>query len=225
MLVAVRLLRPAPERLKRLVGETSRELGVPVSTARELVDLNANAMALPTSREVWFTTKLLEVAPDEEIKAVCAHELGHLNESRGAVTIRVAGSLILFPVVFIRPVFAFGGMDMVVSLFAGMSLCWLARQKWSRSKERLADTTAVEHRPNDPVFARALERIHRVNLIPASFKSQTMLSHPHLYDRLLAAKVVPEYARPKPPPSGGWTTACFAAAFAVLIASALPPSW
>lgn len=226
ILVALGLLKPASERLERLVAETSAELGVPVTRARVLVHLDANALAAVASREIWVTSRLLEVAPDDEIKAVCAHELGHLKESRSDIAIRIVRSLIPVPIVLVQPLGVSFGAESVLAMFALMAICWVGLQKWARSKERSADKTAVEYRHDDQVFARALERLHRVNMVPAAFKGQAMLSHPCLYDRLLAANVTPDYPRPAPPPSGGWTSTAIAALLVAVIVSGLPPpSW
>jgi hypothetical protein len=41
--------------------------------------------------------------------------------------------------------------------------------------------------------------------------------HPHLYDRLLAAGVTPDYPRPKPPTSLHWTTGLMYAVLVILV--------
>jgi hypothetical protein len=47
------------------------------------------------------------------------------------------------------------------------------------------------------VYARALSRLGEVNLIPAV--GWAAGTHPHLYDRLLAAGQEPDFPRPPPP--------------------------
>lgn len=53
------------------------------------------------------------------------------------------------------------------------------------------------------VYARALEKLHEDTLLPAVVAKEH-LTHPHLYDRLLAAGVTPDYPRPKPAGSMAW---------------------
>ena len=56
---------------------------------------------------------------------------------------------------------------------------------------------------NDGAYARALEKIYRENQLPA-VNVNNRQSHPHLYDRLLAAGVIPDYARPARPKGLTW---------------------
>lgn len=85
LLGRLRILVPASDRLLSLVVEISSTVGVKPRRVWELASPTANALALVTTREHCFTTRLLAEAPDAELKTTCAHELGHLTESRPVI--------------------------------------------------------------------------------------------------------------------------------------------
>jgi hypothetical protein len=63
--------------------------------------------------------------------------------------------------------------------------------------EQRADATATRHQADPGQYARALEAIYRSSAIPAVLWGRG--THPHLYDRLVAAGVEPDFPRPKAP--------------------------
>jgi hypothetical protein len=83
----------------------------------------------------------------------------------------------------------------------------------SRRMEARAD-----HGPRDGrTYARALERVYAANLIPAVLPGRGA-SHPHLYDRLLAVGVTPDYPRPAAPRVRGVLFALFGSLYLYLLA-------
>ena len=64
--------------------------------------------------------------------------------------------------------------------------------------EKRADSAALAHDVSEGVYANALEKLYRVNHLPAVTPGNRQ-THPHLYDRMLAAKITPTYLRPRPP--------------------------
>ena len=206
LLQGMRLLRPASSRLARLVEETSVAAGVPVRATWELVTPSANAFAFITTRELVFTTGLVEAMPDDELRAVCRHELAHIAESRWAVVGRIIGSLALVPLIFFRPAYAqLGGAGVAITgLVAG--LVWWLRFPLSRALEQRADRAAVQVVNDGLVYARALERIHQLNQFPAVLRKSSLKTHPDLYDRMLAAGLTPDYPRPAVPSSHTWSS-------------------
>jgi len=58
-----------------------------------------------------------------------------------------------------------------------------------------ADHIANSNELDPGTYARALERIYEDNLLPA-VNAKDRATHPHLYDRLLAAGVTPQFPRP-----------------------------
>jgi Zn-dependent protease with chaperone function len=191
-------LRPAPERLRRIVAETSSRMGVSVRCVWLLRSAYSLAFALPYTGELLFTERLLERHPDEEISAICAHELGHLKESKLIVVGRVLANLAwLMPWLFIKPAMhAFDPPGVVV--FALVGLAMMIGNRWFvRHLEKRADLVAHSNEGETGAYARALARLYEDNLVPAVLPRRGR-SHPDLYDRLLAMGVQPDFERPKP---------------------------
>lgn len=195
---------PAGPRLRGIVAAASEKTGVAVRSTWELDRLYANALAWPTVGELGFTKRLLAVCPDDEVEAVCRHEIGHLTESRWAVLGRIAGAFIFVPWIFVRPVLNEGREWAFLLMFSATWLLWLARGRFFRTLEHRADQAARPSDADGAVYARALERLHETNLIPAVLRANRSRSHPDLYDRMIAAGVTPAYPRPQPPASS-WT--------------------
>src|SRR5258708_6767251 len=105
LLKCLRILRPPPERLRRIVTETAQAMGVKVRNVWLLDTAWSYVAAFPTTRELIFSERFLQMHPDEEIAVLCAHELGHLTESRLVLAGRILGSLMLWPLIFLKPVF------------------------------------------------------------------------------------------------------------------------
>ena len=66
-------------------------------------------------------------------------------------------------------------------------------------------------------YARALTRLYEDNLSPA-VNAKKMATHPHLYDRLLAAGVTPDFPRPAAPAAMAVTGSVFAGLVGMLFA-------
>ena len=65
-------------------------------------------------------------------------------------------------------------------------------------------------------IGRGLEKLHEVNLIPVVMPGR--LVHPHLFDRMTAAGLTPDYPRPEPPPAYGWESVLPLALLMVVVA-------
>jgi Zn-dependent protease with chaperone function len=228
----LRLLQPAPENLQILVGEISQKMGVPVRATWVLSTHLSNAAVLPHTRQLIFTSKLLATHPDEEIKAICAHELGHLSESRKAVFIRTLVGLSLFPLIFLKPVNAQSGLvNGCLLLFVPLLVALIVGLRLGRRMEKRADRLAVESRLFEPViYARALERLYQVNAMPAVMPRRSIKIHPDLYDRMLAAGVTPDFPKPAPAKGLSWTSFALSAALvgvpaALVFTKALLLTW
>lgn len=205
---ALRLLRPASPRLQGLVDETAATLGVKVRATWELARCDANAMAFVTTNDLAFTDGLLVYCPDDELKAICAHELGHLTEGRLTVTARLLGSLIFAPLIFLKPVCRqwelWGALALVLLVLAVLVI----RPRLSQAMEKRADRIAQDSVAGTTVYARALERLYRVNSSPAAMTKGKGggRTHPDLYDRMVASGLTPDYPRPAAPNGQGWTS-------------------
>ncbi len=96
---------------------------------RDGKDIGANAMALPDGTIVVTDQLVALAAHDEEILAVLAHELGHLNR-RHALRMLIQGSIVAFAVTWY--------MGDVSSVAASLPTL-LLQARYSRNHEREAD--------------------------------------------------------------------------------------
>ena len=201
---ALKVLQPADGSLVTLVRTVSSQLGTPVAGVWVLGGVQAQAYALPVTGELWFSRRLLAICAEDEVRAITAHEIAHLGESRLTVAGRVAASLTWWPLVFTPPaaeMFGFGGFVGLMLVCLGLS--WLSR-RMSHPLERRADDVAANARRQECDYASALEKVYRENQLPA-VNPRGQRTHPSLYDRLTAAGRVPDYPRPQPPRRVSWT--------------------
>lgn len=197
-------LHPASPRLTEIVTACSAQAGVPVRASWEARDTQANAMAAIASKELIFTTRLLEVASDDELRAITRHELAHLAESRAVLWRRIAGDLAIMPLIFLRPAISNFGPPGLVAIMAAVFLILALRSRMSQTLEKHADQQAIVPEESLGIYARALETLYRTNQMPVVMKGTGLLNHPDLYDRMVAAGATPDYPRPKSPRSISW---------------------
>jgi Zn-dependent protease with chaperone function len=194
----MRLLVPADDRLEKIVTQQSAKSGIHVRATWILESEQAQAFAFMTTGEILFTTGILQCCDDEELAAICAHELAHLSESRWIVAGRLLVSFNLMPFIFITPfvhLFGLGGFFLVLGLFLFAN--W-ASPKLSHRLEKRADEIAKAQELNEGVYARALLKLYEQNLMPA-VNPGGQQTHPSLYDRLLNAGITPDFPRPAVP--------------------------
>jgi Zn-dependent protease with chaperone function len=204
LLVALGRFKPAGERLSRLVAECAAEAKVTVKSVWEIPGPAGFAAALVAQRALIFSTITATEHNDEELRSICRHELAHLTEGRGLLVLRIAQTpLTLLPAIFVPTCVATMGPFAVL----GPLWAWLLLQrffaKMSLRLEHRADAAARQD-AESPDYARALERLHRRNLVPAVLSAKTTRTHPDLYERMIAAGLTPDYARPAPPEARHW---------------------
>jgi Zn-dependent protease with chaperone function len=193
------LARTAPERLRQITRISADRLGIAPTTNYLLRWKDANAVAFPLINRMAFSDTALKYLTNEELIAVCVHEFAHLTESRAVKSLRVLSAFAWLPVIFAKPIAnAYGAAGLVVAGIAVL-LAHRAVRALVLAMEKRADALGGAHEGEPGTYARALERIYEINLFPAVIRDKR-LTHPHLYDRLVAAHVVPSYARPGPPP-------------------------
>jgi Zn-dependent protease with chaperone function len=194
----VNFLTPAGNRLLEIVNLTATRMGVSVRATWELDGFMALAFAFPTTNELVFSRRLMEICSDEEISSICAHELAHLKESKSVLAGRLIGSLSIFPLIFISPSIHQFGMTGIFLPYVGLfSIAKFSR--WlSQRMEKRADQLALNEQTQEGVYAGALEKIYCENKIPAVNVNDKQ-THPHLYDRMVAAGITPDYPRPTRP--------------------------
>lgn len=196
LLRALGLLKPMgdPDR-NQVIREQAEKQGVPIRGVFEVALPSVNAFAFPWTRDVAFTVSAMRVLDDAEVRSVAAHELGHLKGKTSIRWMMFAGlpSLVM---IGLAPAAMRSGLPLVGLGFFLLHVA-VARllARISRKFEHEADAEAKTGEHEDGVYARALEKIHESNLIPAVIPPNA--SHPSLYDRMLAAGVAPDF--PKPP--------------------------
>jgi Zn-dependent protease with chaperone function len=193
------LVAPGPARLVSLVARVGERMGrARPAPSYVMPSLYVGAFALPAMGAVVVTNRLLDTLDDQGLEAILAHELGHLSESPRTVALRSAAVVPLLPIVALKAVAgAFGWWPalagcLVVALFSRLQL------RWVRRLETRADTMARAQERTPGAYAGALARSYEANLIPVVARGSGA-THPHLYDRLVAAGVPPSYPRPRPP--------------------------
>jgi Zn-dependent protease with chaperone function len=196
-------LRPAPERLQTIVNATSKRMGVPVRRTWLMRSQSAQAYAIPATGELMFAQRLLDIMSDDEVAAICAHELSHLAEPKSALFRRSLGLSMLLPWIFMKPLLHWlGPLAFYIALF-GTILVPRFTRSFSRKMEVRADGMAKAMEDESGTYARALARLYEDRMVPAVM-AKSKQTHPDLYERLLAAGVVPDYPRPQPSSSLAW---------------------
>jgi Zn-dependent protease with chaperone function len=199
----VKVLKPAGPRLQGIVDETSARMNVKVRKTWQLGGLQANAFAFPTTHELLFTNRLLEICGDAEVAAICSHELGHLQEPPRILAARLITTLAVFPVIFVNPLSQHFGTAGLLVMIAGMLVIAIFARKLSLGLEKRADKIAVADQAAEGLYAAALQKLYRENQAPA-VNAAKRHTHPHLFDRMVAAGVTPDFPRPNRPKKLTW---------------------
>lgn len=218
------LIAPVPERLRSLVTAVERRTGHPIRRVWVLHAPWANAAALPPTNELIVTTRALAAMDDAELTAILLHEVGHLRESRSDQRRRQLGVLPFVVFALWQPLAAGLGTLLTLGIVLLSLVVSMRTNRHARRLEEAADHHAHEHRGDDDpgTYARTLERLHRLALVPAVARSRRT-THPHLYDRMLAAGVQPDYPRPLPPSRRPWLSLAFAVLTLGAMFAALAP--
>jgi Zn-dependent protease with chaperone function len=168
----------------------------------ERVDLHggvfANAAALPGIRRstVVFTSTLLERLNPDEIEAICAHELAHLEHYNAARLRRLSAVAygLIITAALLTPLFRvlFGSTSSIVTwVWAGGLLVGLAVRGARRKKhETESDLRAVALTGNAEALASALVKLHAIAHVPRRWDSQfeKQATHPSLARRVQAIR-------------------------------------
>ncbi len=210
------LLKPAPEHVQAALERASATSGTRAAGVEVLEWSAANALAFPPVRRVVVTRGAARHLNDEELTAICQHELAHLTEGGPVVVLRAIGPVVLSAaIVLLRPLASTWGLWGGLADIAGALAVLTILRVVLRRQETRADEAGRHHEGDPGAYARALERIYQINLMPAVLPGRTRV-HPHLYDRLLAAGVQPDYPRPAAPPRARRALALLLALFGLL---------
>ena len=130
----------------------------------------------------------------------CRSRAGHLRRASGTFLLGIFTAIIMASV---RPVLgSFGPAGMLWGVLAAFVLLIVGvrlLKRLGRKMEVRPDSHATGWELSPGTYARALERIAEVSLIPV-VKGSRRNVHPDLYDRMIQAGVTPDFSRPARPP-------------------------
>jgi Zn-dependent protease with chaperone function len=205
---AAGLVRPAGDRFVAIVSMIGDQMKVRPNSVVQMRLPMANAFAVFGHKSLGITDAALAVLSDQEIAAVCAHELGHLSEPRWAYAMRLINGFIVGALLAMPAALGVAGESTSPSPFFAVLVCvaicvaWLVcYSRLYRRMEVRADGLAKQFEPAPGVYAKALEKLYATNMAPVVAQERKH-RYPELYDRMIDAGVAPEYPRPSPP--GVW---------------------
>jgi Zn-dependent protease with chaperone function len=214
------LMTDAPDRLKRITDAAASTAGVSYRQVWLLRSDAAQALAFPNTRDLVFTERIIMLLTDEELTAICAHELGHLTESKGVRVLRNLNSFTSLPWIFVTPLAeALGPVGFYLPLLCTILLPRIFLPLSQRLEVR-ADQVAARQEESSGCYANALLKIHEDNLTTV-VNSGKQSTHPHLYDRVIAAGITPDFPRPQPPATMSWPGLVFSLLLGVLVSVTL----
>ena len=207
------VVRLAPPHVAAMVNELAREMKVPGRVrVFELEWAQVNAVAWVTYRAVGFSRSLLEVMTQDEVRAIAAHELAHLIEPQWVRTVRVVH---MFAYLAAVPVIKYGGNFGILAGWLLILAIALGYRRFTRRMEVRADRLESEAVADADAYMRSMVKLHEANLAPAVMPGSQ--SHPHLYDRLLAGGIPPDFPRPMAPSRVKPLLAALAATLATIV--------
>ena len=178
----------------------------------------ANAAALPWARTMVVSDALVALLDEEELRAVLAHEAGHLSEPKRAALLRLgAASIFVFALTAGVQVGTALGMNPSMATAVAVALVvpgFVLMRRFARKMEVRADARACAT-VGARALASALRKLHRALLLPMTTGARRV--HPDLYNRLSACgQDVGE--RPAPPPRSIGTLTGLVVALSVVAA-------
>lgn len=196
LLIPMGLGRAGDDRLVDGVSRASRDAGVHVDRIVELYSARPNAFAAPWISTLVFTTAMLEITTDDELEAICHHELAHFGEPAGTIRLRQMQLLVFIPIAALKPLLnSVGIFGVLAVLLAALGILDLVRRR-GVSAEAVADGVAIQASHQSVAFGRAIEKAYRIGLIPAVVRRP---SHGQLHERLEVAGIEVDFEIPKPP--------------------------
>ncbi len=200
--VMVGALRPAGAAVRSIAEDAANREHVALRAVLRLPTRGArfaNAAAVPWARAMVVTDRLAELLTPDELRAVLAHEAGHLSEPPRVVAARLgSATLLLFALTTGTRIAEAAGVHPIVAgavAVAGALGILAGVRRLARGMEERADAHACATVGAEPL-ASALRKLHTDGQMPMVTGARRV--HPDLYDRLVALGVDPG-PRPAPP--------------------------
>jgi Zn-dependent protease with chaperone function len=205
------ILRPAGDRFREIATRSAERAGIELRSIEQAAVPMVNAFAFVHDRGIGVTDAALAVLDDDELGAVCAHELAHLAEPGWVKAIRLSygffWGLLVSSLCLLPPMVESLGPQAVLFIFSfGLAGLLVANGAFLRLTYRMevrADAQAFRAEEAPGADGRALAKMYERNLVPVVMGAKRR-THPELYDRLVAAGLNPDYPRPDAPPRGPW---------------------
>jgi len=198
--------RPAEPELSEMVREVAHHWQRPAPSAWLYFLGSANAFAMPFARAILVTEKARALFSPDEMKAVLAHELAHLHEDKITRLVRLFTPLLYIPLMKVLLVFL-ENPERGLPLLALCPVIMGGFRFLSRRRRRMevrADVFGSLVYEDKSIYARALAKLYQANEMPTVMPKKRM-PHPHLYDRMVVARVTPDFPRPdRPARWGSW---------------------
>jgi Zn-dependent protease with chaperone function len=155
----------------------------------------ANAVALPAIRtsSVLFSNALLDALTPEEVTAILAHEMGHIEHytRRRLLWMSLTSIALIGFATLALPRLSQGPMNVLVSLWPLVLLGTLAlRMRWRQEHETASDRRAVELCGDPEALATGLTKLYALGRVPRRWSAsvEQRASHPSLARRLAAIR-------------------------------------
>lgn len=152
-----------------------------------------NAIALPSARQprVVFTSSLLELLEPDEVGAIYAHEVGHVEYFRGR-SLRIVEIVVylMTAAAVVWSLLPWSGFLPAISWPLLFFILLKQRTRWMRGHETDTDLRAAELCGDADALIRALTRLHQLMLLPRRLALETewAMSHPSLARRIQAIR-------------------------------------
>jgi Zn-dependent protease with chaperone function len=213
LLAWIGILKTAPAELTAMVHQLAELMKVKGKVRVFVLEwAMVNGLAWHRNRAVGFTRPLLAVMAEKEVRAVAAHELAHLLEPPWVRRIRTAHLFAYLPLV---PLAKYGGsIGALAAIFLVMTFV-LGYVRFTHRFEQCADRAESDAITDPGAYAMSMTVLHQANCTPAVMPGKQ--THPHLYDRLLAGGIQPDFPRPRPPSRAKPMLAVLLTVFAVLL--------
>ncbi len=161
-------VRPASERLARIVAGVAERVGVRPRDVVEFEQPHANALAMIPPMRLIYCRPILDVLDDPELAAITAHELGHLSEPRRVVALRVLQPFVPLALFAWFPAMGSGPIAILATLglfFATLGVLFF-HARAARKMELRCDAIARENEGETGTYGRALTKVYAANQVP-----------------------------------------------------------
>ncbi|MFB6375937.1 MAG: M56 family metallopeptidase, partial [Bradymonadaceae bacterium] len=142
--------------------------------------------ALPFSKTVVLARPLVDRLDHEELEPLLAHEIAHLHDSSLEKTTTLTGAAAYFPLFLLPAIIGSFGFWGYVGGAAWLVIIPRLLGSSLRRRETAVDQQVEQNGHSTAAYARALETIHRYNLMPVVGVGGRKATHPQLYQRYVA---------------------------------------